>query len=150
VATTVPGTRQIALRLTRRFAAPRERVFDAWTTPEALKRWWCPRGWVPERIEVDLRTGGVYYFGMRRLEDDSVVSIQGRFLEVHRPERLVYTWCWHGAFRGTPETRVTVVFLPVEGGTEVIVTHENFPDVALWQRHRDGWIAACDRMEQIL
>jgi uncharacterized protein YndB with AHSA1/START domain len=36
-------TRGIVLRLERRFAAPRERVFEAWTTPEALKQWWCPQ-----------------------------------------------------------------------------------------------------------
>ena len=147
-----PGTRteSIALRLTRRFAAPRERVFDPWTTTEALTRWWCPPGWEPERIEVDLRVGGAYYLGMRQLDGDSVVSIQGRFLEVHRPERLVYTWRWHGAFEGMAETRVTVEFRSIEGSTDVVVVHENFPDVRLWQRHRSGWIAACDRMDQIL
>ena len=150
MATTVTSTGRIALRLTRRFAAARERVFDAWTTPEALKRWWCPPGWRPEQIEVDLRAGGAYHFGMRPPDGDSVVSIRGRFLEVHRPERLVYTWRWHGAFDGMPETSVTVEFLSVEGGTEVVVVHENFPDVRLWQRHRSGWIAACDRMEQLL
>jgi uncharacterized protein YndB with AHSA1/START domain len=150
VAATVTRTGGIALRLTRRFAAPRARVFDAWTTPEALKRWWCPAGWRPERIDVDLRTGGAYYFGMRQSDNDAVVSIEGRFLEVQRPERLVYTWRWYGAFEGMPETRVTVEFLPIEAGTEVVVVHENFPDVNLWHRHRGGWIAACDRMEQIL
>ena len=148
--TAVTSTGRIALRLTRRFAAPRERVFDAWTTPEALKRWWCPPGWRSERIEVDLRAGGAYYFGMRQPDSDSVVSIQGRFLEVLRPDRLVYTWCWHGAFDGMQDTRVTVEFHSVDGGTDVVVVHENFPDVKLWQRHRGGWIAACDRMEQIL
>ena len=136
MATPVTRTGSIALRLTRRFAAPRERVFDAWTTAEALKRWWCPPGWEPERIAVDLRVGGAYYLGMRQLDGDSVVSIQGRFLEVHRPERLVYTWRWHGAFEGMPETGVTVEFRSVEGGTDVVVVHENFPDVRLWQRHR--------------
>ena len=87
---------------------------------------------------------------MQQPDSDSVVSIQGRFLEVERPERLVYTWRWHGAFEGMPETRVTVDFRPVGGGTDVVVVHENFPDVPLWQRHRSGWIAACDRMERIL
>ena len=150
MATPVTRTGSIALRLTRRFAAPRERVFDAWTTAEALKRWWCPPGWEPERIEVDLRAGGAYYLGMRQLDGDSVASIQGRFLEVRRPDRLVYTWRWHGAFEGMPETRVTVEFRSIEGRTDVVLVHENFPDVRLWQRHRSGWIAACDRMDRIL
>lgn len=150
MATTVTGAGKIELRLTRRFAAPRERVFDAWTTPEALKRWWCPPGWSPERMDVDLRPGGMYYLGMRQDNRDDVVSIRGRFLEIHRPERLVYTWRWHGAFEGMPETLVAVDFQSVQDGTEVIVVHQNFSDVALWQRHRSGWIAACDRIERIL
>jgi uncharacterized protein YndB with AHSA1/START domain len=150
VATAVTRTGSIELKLTRRFPAPREKVFDAWTTPEALKRWWCPPGWTPERIDVDLRPGGAYYLGMRQLHDDAVVSIEGRFLEVRRPEQLVYTWRWRGAFEGMPETRVTVEFLVVAGGTEVVVVHQNFSTVQLWQRHRSGWIAACDRMERVL
>ena len=150
MAATVTGTGSIDLRLTRRFAAPRERVFNAWTTPEALKRWWCPPGWAPERIDVDLRTGGAYCLEMRQLDGDTVVSIQGRFLHVHRPERLVYTWQWRGAFEEMPETRVTVEFHSIDGGTEVVVVHQNFPDVRIWQRHRSGWIAACDRMERLL
>ena len=136
-----------ALRLTRAFGAPRERVFDAWTTPEALKRWWCPPGWTPERIDVDLRAGGAYYFGMRRLEDDIVVSIRGRFIDVSRPERLVYTWKWYGALDDMPETRVTVEFHARDGGTEVILVHQPIADARLWNRHRTGWIDACDRME---
>jgi len=150
VAAAIAHTGSITLRLTRRFSAPRERVFDAWTTAEALKRWWCPPGWEADRIEVDLRVGGAYSLGMRQRNGGSVVSIHGRFLEVHRPERLVYTWRWYGAFEGTPETLVTVEFRSIGGRTDVVVIHENFPDVRLWQRHRSGWIAACDRMEQIL
>ena len=146
----VAGTRTISLRLARHFDVAREQVFDAWTTPEALKRWWCPPGWSPERIDVDLRPGGAYYFGMRNADTKSVVSIEGQFVEVHRPERLAYTWSWVGAFDGMPDTFVTVDFRAGATGTDVIVTHENIPDVQLWHTHRSGWIDACDRMEQML
>jgi uncharacterized protein YndB with AHSA1/START domain len=87
---------------------------------------------------------------MRRASDGKLVSIEGRFLEVKPPQKLVYTWRWLGALEQMPETRVTVEFLPVDQGTEVILTHGNFPDVPAWQQHRGGWIAACDRMEKIL
>jgi len=143
-------TRTIALRLTRHFDVPREKVFEAWTTPEALKRWWCPPGWLPERIDVDLRPGGAYCFTMRQTGAKTTVSIQGRFVDVVRPERLTYTWNWNGAFDGMPETFVTVEFRVDAGGTDVVVTHENFPDVRLWHKHRSGWIDACDRMERAL
>jgi uncharacterized protein YndB with AHSA1/START domain len=104
-------TRGIVLRLERRFAAPREHVFEAWTTPEALKRWWCPPGWQAERMEVDLRVSGAFHLGMRRMSDGSTAAVEGRFLEVQRPERLVHTWRWTGALKDMSESRVTVEFV---------------------------------------
>lgn len=146
----VAKARSIALRLQRKFAAPREAVFRAWTNPETLKRWWCPSGWTAAEMEVDLRVSGVYRLGMRRLDRRSVVAVRGRFLEVVFPERLVYTWRWEGVFEDLPETTVTVQFSEIVGGTAVVLIQEHFPDAAVWHRHRSGWIAACDRMEQIL
>ena len=146
----VPTQHGIALRLKRPFKAPPERVFHAWTEPEALKRWWCPPGWAPSDFEVDLQVGGDYRLAMRRLSDDVVVQIHGRFVEVRAPERLVYTWRWEGGFDDLPETRVSVDFVGVEGSTVLYLTHEYFPQLAVRQQHRTGWIQACDRMEQIL
>ena len=143
-------TRGIVLRLERRFAAPREHVFEAWTTPEALKRWWCPPGWQAERMEVDLRVSGAFHLGMRRMSDGSTAAVEGRFLEVQRPERLVYTWRWTGALKDMSESRVTVEFVDEQGDTRLTLTHDRLPDIPLWHRHRAGWIAACDRMEDAL
>ena len=140
----------IAIRLHRRFAAARERVFQAWTDPEILKQWWCPNGWVPTEIEVDLRTGGTYRIGMRRVEGGAPVYVYGRFLEVSSPNRLVYTWHWENAFEEMPETRVTVQFADSGGATEVVLMHENLPEIPVCLRHRDGWIAAWKRIESIL
>jgi len=150
MAATATATGHIVLRLERRFTAPRERVFDAWTNPEALKRWWCPAGWEPTRIEVDLRVNGAYFLGMRRIEDESTAAVYGQFLEVRRPERLHYTWRWQGALESMAETHVTVDFLDEGAHTRLILTHERLADVALWNKHRAGWIAACDRMDTIL
>jgi len=143
-------TSSIVLRLERVFAAPRERVFEAWTSTEALKRWWCPPGWEPERVEVDLRVSGALHLGMRRMTDGSIAAVHGRFLEVRRPERVVYTWRWTGALEDMSESRVTVEFHDEHGDTRLILTQDRLPDIPLWHRHRAGWIAACDRMEQVL
>jgi uncharacterized protein YndB with AHSA1/START domain len=140
----------ITLRLERRFPAPREKVFRAWTQPEALKKWWCPSGWTPTEIEVDLRVGGSYRIGMRQRPGGSPVYVRGEFVEVRPPERLVYTWRWDGALADMRETRVTVEFRDAGQATEIVLTHENFPDPQAWHQHRMGWIAACDRMERIL
>jgi len=57
------------LNLRRIFKAPREKVFRAWTDPEELKKWWGPEGYATPSAEVDLRVGGKYRLGMRKLPD---------------------------------------------------------------------------------
>lgn len=140
----------VAFEIRRRFRSPRERVFRAWTQPEALKKWWFPSGWVPEAIELDLRVGGAYRVGMRRAGAGSRISVCGHFLEVQPPERLKFTWRWEGAFELMPETVVTVEFLEFAGGTELTLRHENFADREVGWQHRSGWIAACARLDQAL
>src|SRR4051794_18776330 len=90
----------ITLRLWHRFEAPPERVFAAWTRPETLRRWWCPAGWHPANVEVELRVGGTYFISMYRESGTQPVAVRGRFLEVHPATKLVYTWRWEGAFPG--------------------------------------------------
>ena len=150
MAEAVSAAPRVAIHAQRRFAAPPERVFHAWTEPKALRRWWCPEGWTAADIEVDLRVGGTYLIGMCRVADDMRVAVCGTFLDVRPPERLVYTWRWHGAFDDLPETQVTVQFEAVNDGTKVVLTHDHFADLAVRQQHLVGWVTACDRMERIL
>ena len=140
----------ITFRLQRRFDAPPEKVFRAWTDPEALKRWWCPEGWIPAEIEIDLRVGGSYRIGMRRRSGGAMVAVRGPFLEVRAPENLAYTWQWENAFEHMPQARVTVQFVAEDGATVVVLTHESLPEVGICLQHRSGWIAAWQRLEQAL
>ena len=141
---------ETTLHLQRTFAAPRERVFRAWTDPEELKRWWCPEGWTSAGVEIDLRTGGEYRIGMKKLAGGDLLYITGKYLEVRPPQKLVYTWNWQGAFPGMPETRVTVEFVDVGGATEVFLTHENFPNAEIMAEHNKGWTGVLDRLANTL
>jgi uncharacterized protein YndB with AHSA1/START domain len=137
--------------LQRLFRASPERVFRAWTQPVALREWWCPAGWIAGDIEIDLRVGGVYRIGMVRAGNDGTsVSVEGKFLEVRPPERLVYTWRWEGAFAGMPETLVTLELRGTENDTLLTLRHEKFSDAGERQQHRSGWIAACDRLDRLI
>ena len=144
------GRPAIILNLRRRFPAPPERVFAAWTQPKALRRWWCPPGWSPAEIAVDLREGGLWNIAMRHQADRRLVGVGGRFIAIDPARRLIYTWRWDGAFAGMPETRVTVTFTAVADGTDVVLIHEPMTDVAQWTQHRAGWLLGCDRMEALL
>jgi len=139
----------IALRLSRRFARPAEAVFRAWTDPEALRRWWCPAGWTPAEIEVDLRAGGAWRLGMRRVENGETVYVRGRFLEVCPPEKLVYTWKWENAFEQLPETQVTVRFVELAGVTDLELIHELLPEIPICLRIRTGWLEAWQRLKEV-
>jgi uncharacterized protein YndB with AHSA1/START domain len=139
-----------AIELRRTFRASAAAVFRAWTQPAALREWWCPPGWVASAIEIDLRVGGAYRIAMRRGPGAGEVAVRGRFLEVRRAERLVFTWCWEGALLDIPETRVVVQLRQLGDITELILRHENFADSASAQQHWSGWLAACGRFDGLI
>jgi uncharacterized protein YndB with AHSA1/START domain len=137
------------LRLWHRFEATPERVFAAWTRPDALRLWWCPAGWVPTRIEVDLRPGGEYRLSMTRQSGTPSVTVHGRFLKIEPPRKLVYTWLWDGAFAEMPETTVTIDFAPVGDGTELSLRQEALA-IPFCVQHLSGWTAALDRISRVV
>jgi uncharacterized protein YndB with AHSA1/START domain len=139
-----------AIVLRRRFRAPRERVFAAWTKPEALKKWWFPAGWLPLAVELDVRDGGAYRLAMRQPVTGMHIAVSGRFLEVRAPERLRFSWRWSGAFDELPETLVTVDFVAFPGGTELILRHEPFIEAGDRHQHHTGWMIACGRLDRSL
>ena len=81
------------LRISRIFDAPRERVFDAWVNREQFVRWMCPPGVEITLCEVDARRGGAWRIDGRN--ERGVFASSGVYLEVVRPERLVFTWAHH-------------------------------------------------------
>ena len=137
------------LRLWHRFEAPPERVFAAWTRPEALKLWWCPAGWRPVQIDVDLRLDGAYRLSMNRESGAQLVTVHGRFREIQPPKRLVYTWRWDGLYPDMPESIVTVEFRAVAGGTELALRH-GVLELPMCGRHLSGWLVAWERLAGVV
>lgn len=140
-----------SLRLRRTFAAPRERVFRAWTEPAALKRWFrAADGHTTPVAEVDLRVGGRYRLGMQPPDSDTVLVVGGIYQEVLPPARLVFTWRWEGADAGEPETLVTVEFHERGAMTDVELIHEQFAGVAQRDQHAQGWQGCLDGLARTL
>ena len=139
-----------AFRLERTFAAAQEQVFDAWTNPEVLKRWWAAAPtWSSPGCDVDLRVGGRYV--LRMLSDDGELHVVGgEYCEVARPHRLVYTWCWQGDGGLHPGhvSLVTVEFRDDGATTTVVLEHSGFASVESRERHGGGWTGTLDNLEQ--
>ena len=137
------------LRLTRWFAAPRERVFEAWTDPALLRRWWAAlQGWETSLAEVELRPQGRYRLSMS--DGERNYTVVGEYVEVRAPERLAYTWTWEGEpeeMRGSERTLVEVDFLVHGGGTEVVLTHSGFAGDRIRDLHGEGWGGCLDNLE---
>ena len=138
-----------ALELARRYPVAPEKLWRAWTDPQALMKWWGPGpGERVSAAELDVRTGGRFriVFGGA---DGKEHECAGVYKEVLRSRRLVFTWHWP---RSTPEriSLVTLTFEPVEGGTELRLRHEQFYDEAARDSHRKGWAALLENLASFL
>lgn len=84
------------ITIVRTFDAPRERVWQAWITPEQLAKWWSPNGFTTPTVEIDPQVGGKLYIVMQAGENMGAMSgmkapMKGIFTEVVEPEKLVFT-----------------------------------------------------------
>jgi uncharacterized protein YndB with AHSA1/START domain len=126
------------LTLGRHYPVAPQKVWRAWTDPQALKRWWCVKpGEVASLVELDVRVGGRYriVFGGT---DGKEHEVAGVYKEVVPNRKLVFTWSWP---RTSPEREslVTIVFKDARGGTELDFRHDQFFDEKVRDAHNHGW-----------
>jgi len=143
---TAPSKEETTLRLRRVFKAPREKVFAAWTNPEQMKKWVIPEpGFVTPEVEVDLRVGGKYRIQMLSPKGNFHTAV-GIYREISPPGKLVFSWSWleypmHG------ETQVTIEFRDLGKATEMLFTHEFFPNKESRNDHNRGWSGAISHLQ---
>ena len=127
-------------------------VFDAYTKPELVKRWWAPRSRGLEMVqcEADVRVGGAYVYALAR-EGKIVVTFTGKYLEIERPHRLVQT----AVMAPFPEASVaTVTFTEKDGVTE-LVSREVYPsktvlDQAIASDMESGALETMDLLAELV
>ena len=130
MATTSSGTATVTLPtdeqilITREFDAPRHLVFEAWTTPELVKRWWHAKRGEMTVAEIDLRVGGTWRYAMVT-EDGFEVAFHGEYREIVPNERIVSTETYEGVHEGVSEEDATTVntatFTEADGRTTVTI-----------------------------
>jgi uncharacterized protein YndB with AHSA1/START domain len=133
------------LILTRDIAAPRARVFAAWTDARAASRWWVPQDCTPLSCEMDVRPGGAWRRCMRT-PDGTVITKWGVYREVVVPERLVFTYRTESAGVTDSETLVTVTFADLGDRTRLTLRHTAFESDAARRDHQGGWTGVLERL----
>ncbi len=150
--TTVERKSDRELVVTRTFNGPARLVFDAWTKPELLKRWWIPKSVDMSFLscEVDARTGGTYRFVFNHPSWEKPMAFFGRYVEVTPPSRLV--WTNDEADESGPVTTVT---FEEKGSQTLVVIHDLYPskqalDDAIASGSTGGWGEQFGQLDQLL
>jgi uncharacterized protein YndB with AHSA1/START domain len=111
----------VTVKVSRKFKATAESVFDAWLDPQSARQFLFTRpGQVVVRAEIDAQVGASFLFVARR--DGKDIDHIGKYLEIDRPRRLVFTLRVPTVW--ADDNRVTVEIVPLETGCELTVTHE--------------------------
>jgi uncharacterized protein YndB with AHSA1/START domain len=149
--TTVERKSDRELVVTRTFNGPARIVFEAWTTPELLKRWWAPKSTGASLVtcEVDVRVGGKYRFVFAH-NNVIVFEAFGRYLEVTPHSRLVWT-----NEEGGDAGAITTVTFEEKGGKTLLVMHDLYPskealDAALASGATGGMSETLDQLDELL
>jgi uncharacterized protein YndB with AHSA1/START domain len=130
---TLPADRQILI--TREFDAPKRLVFEAFTTPELVRRWWTAKRGEATVCEVDLRVGGAWRYVMV-LPDGFEVGFHGEYREIVPNERIVYTEVYEGIPDGDANPAVnTLTLTEADGRTTLTLLVEHTT-----KEHRDAHI----------
>jgi len=146
--TSAAAERDLTIR--RSFDAPRTLVFKAWTEPQHLAQWSCPRGFTLTDNRGDLHVGGAFSATMRSPEGTDH-RLQGVYREIVPPERLVFThgWLEPSGVPG-PQTLVTVTLEERNGRTEMTFQQGIFESEASRDGHREGWNSCFELLAQLL
>lgn len=138
------------LTMTRLIRAPRERVYDAFVTAEALRIWQCPRGMRVVELSVDARPLGAWSMSVRS-RDGTLSRVGGVYRELRRPDRIAYTWQWEeGAMAGSPVTLVEVSLSDRDGATWLEMRHSGFASTSARDAHMRGWNGPLGKLADLL
>jgi uncharacterized protein YndB with AHSA1/START domain len=144
----VKGRAEHTLRFERRLNAPRKRIFELWTQPEAVRRWFGGLDVAVHSVEIDLTVGGKYRIAAQ-IESGELI-VRGEFRRILPPEELVYSWIMESPQFRSPETLVRVEFHARGRQTDLVLTHGPFELPDLREIHAQGWQACFDALDTLL
>jgi uncharacterized protein YndB with AHSA1/START domain len=150
------------LTLERSFATPMEKVWEALTNADALKKWWCPPGFEASHISVDLKEGGVFRYCFKGAEGQEFWG-RGVFKKIEEPKFLSWLDTFTDA-EGNPvasshygmagdeiiESMVEFFLTEENGVTKMKMVGENPHDDSMMESMTQGWNGMFDKLELLL
>ncbi len=142
--------------ITKVISASIEKVWDAWTNPESMKQWLSPEGMTNPEVTNNFETGGKYRIVMegRNMPNPShngLMAVGGKYLEIEKPHRLVFSWLWENAPAETHTTKIMLLFKEISSDkTELTLIHTDFADDNMRYEHNMGWNSTFNKLEQFL
>jgi uncharacterized protein YndB with AHSA1/START domain len=135
------------LELRRTFNADPSRVFNAWTDPQFLRKWWgVAEGYTTPIAEVDLRIGGSYRLGMLSPDADDLNTLAGEYLVIETPDKLVFTWGMEIDGTVPNPSTITIQLTPHGAGTMLVLMHEYVGTPEMAENFRAGWTGMLARL----
>ena len=138
------------LSISRVFDAPRRLVFQAWTKPEHVVKWFGPRDYPADRMTMDFTTGGRWRARLISTEGKKDLWVGGVFHEIVAPERLAFTFKWEEEGERGLDTLVTLTFTEQDGKTTMVFHQTPFKSDAERDGHHYGWSSTFDRLAEFL
>ena len=152
---------QETVQLKHHYDFNRDNVYQAWSNPEVLGKWFGPASHNCKVEQFDFKEGGDYQLRLipldREQEDtdcagetgqDSVCA--GKFVQIIPGEKIVMTFTWTENGGDIGETLLTIELFDADSGTDVLLTHERLPDEAMRDAHAEGWSSTLECLEEYL
>jgi len=147
---TAKETEKFSLEIKRLLKAPRDRVYAAWTDPAQMKQWFGPENVETHELVADVRVGGKFRWGLSNSEGEKMTAV-GEYRELQPGKKIVFTWQWENDEDWKNHISVVTVELDDrDGGTELRLVHEQFPNEQSRDGHNQGWNSALDKLEKFV
>ena len=143
------GASKNKVYIDRTFPHPVEKVFEAFINPEWIKNWWGPLNVLTVNVDVDLKIGGKYMFGMQK-QNGELFQITGEYKDIVPNELLVFSSSYENLPSPPPESTVIIKFKSLETGTAVSLIQEFEIEPPDFESRTKSWEVMLVRIDDLL
>lgn len=134
-------TNEKKLEIRKDFPITKDRLYESWIQPEDLSQWWTPLGSHLSEFNNEVKEKGTFRYVFTQAENKTSFVIHGKYLEVKKYEKLIYTWNWEMTPKTLEEENFTlaITFESLKKGSRLTVTQTGFTHDASLTAHAEGW-----------